>query len=62
MPEKREHSRDVPVAMADRDPSNSSPEDFTDSLDPADDVYTLVFQDQGDIREAAPVQPPSDDA
>ncbi len=58
----RAYSRDEPVAADDRDPGNTDPEHLTDSLDPRDDVYTLVFQDHGDLRETAPMQDPSDHA
>jgi hypothetical protein len=36
------------------DPSNTDVEDLTGPLDGDDNVYTLVFQDQGDIRETSP--------
>lgn len=55
MTENREHSRDEPVAADDRDPSNSDPDDFTAALDPDDDIYALLGQDQGDLAETAPV-------
>lgn len=44
---KREYSRDEPIALDDRDPSNSQPEDFTAPLDPDDDIYQIVLQEQG---------------
>lgn len=49
MTEKREFSRDEPVALDDRDPSNTDPEDLTEPLDPDDDIYALVNQQQGDL-------------
>lgn len=54
MTEKREYSRDEPVAIDDRDPSNSDPADFTAPLDADDNVYGIVFQEQGDPRETTP--------
>lgn len=59
-PAKREYSRDEPVAMDDRDPSNSDPELLTAALAPDDNVYALINQEQGDLREFSPVgQDPS---
>lgn len=55
MTEKREYSRDEPVALDDIDPGNSDPDEFTAPLDPDDDVYQVVTQDQGDLFESAPV-------
>ncbi len=55
MTTKREYSRDEPVALDDRDPSNTDPETLTEALEPHDNVYGLIFQDQGDLREASPV-------
>lgn len=55
MTDKREYSRDEPVALDDRDPSNSDPETFTEPLDPTDNVYQVISQEQGDLLEAAPV-------
>lgn len=60
--DKREYSRDEPVAMDDRDPSNSEPDQLTEPLEPGDNVYQVIFQDQGDIRETAPMQEPTFDA
>ncbi len=62
MTEKREYSRDEPVALDDRDPGNTDPSNLTEPLEPQDNVYQLVFQDQGDLREAAPMQDPTNDA
>ena len=59
MTEKREYSRDEPVALDDRDPSNSDIDQLTLALDPDDDVYMLVSQDQGDLLETAPIQEPT---
>lgn len=59
--EKREYNRDEPVALDDRDPGNTDPSELTAPLAPDDDVLTLVYQDQGDIRETAPMQNPSRD-
>jgi len=58
MTTKREYSRDEPVALDQRDPSNSEPELFTMALEPDDNVYQLVAQDQGDLLETAPMQEP----
>lgn len=58
---KREYSRDEPVALDDRDPGNTEPEDLTAPLDPDDDVYSLVFPDQGDLRETSPAAEWRDD-
>lgn len=52
--QKREYNRDEPVAMDDRDPGNTEPEELTAPLDRDDDVYNLVFPDQGDLRGASP--------
>lgn len=53
---KREYSRDEPIAMADRDPGNSDPDQFTAPLEPEDNVYTRVNQEQE--TESQPVQLP----
>lgn len=46
----------IPLATAaPRDPGNTDPDKLTAALDPDDDVYALVNQDQGDLRETAPV-------
>lgn len=37
------------------DPGNTDPDELTAPLDPDDDVYALLLQDQGDLRETAPV-------
>ena len=58
MTEKREYSRDEPVALDGRDPSNSDIEKLTSPLEPDDNVYSLVFPDQGDLRESSPVHEP----
>lgn len=45
-----------PLAVAaGADPGNTDPEELTGALDPDDDVYALLGQDQGDLRETAPV-------
>lgn len=45
-----------PLAMAaGADPGNTDPDELTSALDPDDDVYALLSQDQGDLRETAPV-------
>jgi hypothetical protein len=42
---RREYSQDQPVtATDDRDPGNTDPEEMTEPLDPDDDVYTLINQ------------------
>lgn len=60
MTEKREYSRDEPVALDDRDPSNTDPDQLTAPLDPDDDVFALVSQEQGDLLETAPMHEPTD--
>lgn len=55
MTDKREYNRDEPVALDDRDPSNTDPDNFTAPLDPADNVYQVLTQEQGDLLEATPV-------
>jgi hypothetical protein len=55
--QKREYSRDEPVALDDRDPSNSDPDQFTAALAPDDDVFALINSDQGDLREESPAGP-----
>lgn len=37
------------------DPSNTEVEKLIEALDADDNVYALVLQDQGDLRETAPV-------
>jgi hypothetical protein len=53
--EKRTYNRDQPVALDDRDPSNSDIETLLQPLEPDDNVFTLVNPQQGDLREIAPV-------
>lgn len=53
--DKRDLDRDQPVALDDRDPSNSDIEDLIEPLDPHDNVFSLVNPDQGDMHETAPV-------
>lgn len=55
MVEKREYNRDEPVALDDRDPSNSDIASMVGPLDPEDDVFTLVHPDEDTLRESAPV-------
>lgn len=51
----REYNRDEPVALDDRDPGNTSPEEMTEPLDPDDDVYSLIQPDHQDgIRTTDP--------
>lgn len=50
----REYDRDQPVALDDRDPSNTDPSELTSPLDPDDDVYSLIRPEQGDRRETTP--------
>ncbi len=52
--QKREYNRDEPVALDDRDPGNTEPDELTAPLDHDDNVYGLVFPDQGDLRETSP--------
>lgn len=56
--DKREYDRDQPVALDDRDPSNSEVEELTGPLDADDDVFRRLTPDQGDLRETAPVHEP----
>jgi hypothetical protein len=37
------------------DPGNTDPDKLTAPLDGDDDVYALLHQDQGDLRETTPV-------
>ncbi len=53
--DRREYSRDQPVALDDRDPSNSDIESMTEPLEPHDNVYTLIHPDADTLRESAPV-------
>jgi hypothetical protein len=59
MTEKREYFRDEPVALDDRDPSNSEIEKLVEPLDPDDNVFTLVNPEPGTLLENAPVQEPT---
>lgn len=45
MTDNLEYRRDIPIAAADRDPSNSDPDDFTAPLDADDDVFMMLSQD-----------------
>lgn len=56
--DKRELDRTQPVALDDRDPGNSEIDDLVEPLEPDDNVFSLVNPDQGDLREATPVQEP----
>ncbi len=58
---KREYDRNQPVALDDRDPSNTDPQDLTEPLAPDDDVYSLVRPEQGDRRETSPAAEWTDD-
>lgn len=53
--EKREYSRDEPVALDDRDPSNADIVSMVAPLEPDDNVYTLIHPDEETLRESAPV-------
>lgn len=56
MTDKHENDKDKePVALDDRDPSNTEVEELVTPLEPGDNVFELVNPDQGDLRETAPV-------
>lgn len=59
-PQKRTYDPNQPTALDDRDPSNTDPDLLTAALAPDDNVYALINQEQGDLRETAPVQNPTD--
>lgn len=53
--DRREYARDQPVALDDRDPSNSEIDKMIEPLEPHDNVYTLIHPDADTLRESAPV-------
>ena len=59
MTDKREYSRDEPVALDDRDPSNHDIEKLVAPLEPEDNVFSLVNPEQGTLLETAPMQDPT---